>query len=85
MNTIIDCLFIFFLVKNWYNDLLRVFPLIKIGIILNKIDCSNISETALIYSKGVAESKKLPYIEISCKTNLDIGKIKEFLERIENM
>ncbi len=69
-------------IKNWYIDLTTSVQNIKIGIIINKIDCSNISNEAVDYAKSFSEGGEIPLIEISCKENLDIDKIKNFLKNI---
>ena len=68
-------------IKNWYSDLKRATPNVKIGILVNKIDC-NININAILYASEFAKDKDLQYMEITCKDKFNIRSFKIFLEDI---
>lgn len=69
-------------IKNWYDDLIRFVPNIRVAIIVNKIDCESISKESVDYAKSFSEEKEIPYMEITCKGKMDKDKITEFIQNI---
>ena len=69
-------------IKTWYEDLLRICPNVKIGIVVNKIDCLNVSKSAIKISKTFAQENNLKYLEISVKTSINELDIIEFLNKL---
>lgn len=69
-------------IEKWYTNLLNAVPNIKIGIIVNKMDCEIISREAVTIAMNFDLENNLQYFPMSCKNGINLKQFKEFLEKI---